>query len=83
MLTLTKDTLNHALWNPSSTILDDQSGELAKFSKRFSGMGGASLDDVLGLGVGQAPKVLEKKVVEKVVVAAPAKGKAAAAKAKK
>jgi hypothetical protein len=74
MVTLTKDTVNHALWNPASTILDDQSGQLAKFQKRFSGMG-VSLDQVLEVAVGQAPKILEKKIIEKVVAPVAKKGK--------
>ena len=32
---LTKDTLNHALWNPLSVKLDDTSGQISKFSSRF------------------------------------------------
>ncbi|KAI8918560.1 hypothetical protein DFJ77DRAFT_417293, partial [Powellomyces hirtus] len=35
LLKLTKDARNHALWNPALNVLDDQSGELAKFEKRF------------------------------------------------
>jgi ribosomal protein L31 len=35
ILYLTKDTLNNSLWVPSSTVIDDQLGELKKFNKRF------------------------------------------------
>ncbi|KAJ3163207.1 hypothetical protein HDU86_002376 [Geranomyces michiganensis] len=34
---MTKDARNHALWNPALNVIDDQSGELAKFEKRFAG----------------------------------------------
>ncbi|KAJ3182639.1 hypothetical protein HDU87_007978 [Geranomyces variabilis] len=36
LLKLTKDARNHALWNPALNVVDDQSGELAKFEKRFA-----------------------------------------------
>ncbi|KAJ3168856.1 hypothetical protein HDU88_001183 [Geranomyces variabilis] len=36
LLKLTKDARNHALWNPALNVIDDQSGELAKFEKRFA-----------------------------------------------
>ena len=35
MQTLTKDTLNHHVWNPSKATLTDTSGQLEKFNKRF------------------------------------------------
>jgi ribosomal protein L31 len=35
MQTLTKDTLNHHIWNPSKATLTDTSGQLEKFNKRF------------------------------------------------
>lgn len=35
MQTLTKDTLNHFLWNPSKATVIDTSGQLEKFKKRF------------------------------------------------
>ncbi|KAI8816756.1 uncharacterized protein EV422DRAFT_486904, partial [Fimicolochytrium jonesii] len=35
LLKLTKDSRNHALWNPALNVLDDQTGELAKFEKAF------------------------------------------------
>ncbi|KAI8592314.1 hypothetical protein BDZ88DRAFT_407560 [Geranomyces variabilis] len=36
LLKLTKDARNHALWNPALNVIDDQSGELARFEKRFA-----------------------------------------------
>ncbi|KAI8057165.1 hypothetical protein BDF22DRAFT_610678, partial [Syncephalis plumigaleata] len=42
ILRLTKDTRNHPLWNPTTqTELDDESGTLSKFTKRFG-----ELDDL-------------------------------------
>ncbi|RKP24913.1 hypothetical protein SYNPS1DRAFT_16460 [Syncephalis pseudoplumigaleata] len=42
VLRLTKDTRNHPLWNPTTqTELDDESGTLSKFTKRFG-----ELDDL-------------------------------------
>jgi ribosomal protein L31 len=38
ILYLTKDTLNHSLWVPDSTMIDDQLGELKKFEKRFGSL---------------------------------------------
>jgi ribosomal protein L31 len=36
LLRLTKDTRNHPFWNPTTQIeLDDDSGVLTKFNKRF------------------------------------------------
>jgi ribosomal protein L31 len=35
MLTLTKDTSNHPLWNDTGIVLDDTSGQLSLFSNRF------------------------------------------------
>ncbi|KAJ3207507.1 hypothetical protein HDU67_007434 [Dinochytrium kinnereticum] len=35
---LTKDTRNHAVWNPSSVVVD-KSGELSKFQQRFGDLG--------------------------------------------
>ena len=62
ILTLTKDTVNHVLWNPLSTVVDDRAGELQKFTDRFGDLG--------DLDVGEAPQVFEKKE-KKVVVEQP------------
>ncbi|KAI8900398.1 hypothetical protein BC833DRAFT_508405, partial [Globomyces pollinis-pini] len=43
LLTLTKDTVNHPLWNVFSTVIDDQTGELAKFNTRFGDLQGLDL----------------------------------------
>ncbi|KAJ3311134.1 hypothetical protein HDV04_003097 [Boothiomyces sp. JEL0838] len=40
MITLTKDTINHSLWNPLSQVVDDEIGELAKFEQRFGDLSG-------------------------------------------
>jgi ribosomal protein L31 len=40
IMTLTKDTVNHPLWNPNSQVVDDQLGELSKFKKRFGDLDG-------------------------------------------
>ncbi|KAJ3051470.1 hypothetical protein HK097_007515 [Rhizophlyctis rosea] len=75
-LQMTKDARNHPLWNPSVRRVDDQAGELARFSQRFADLG----DDLLeGLGFVEgfedpnAPK--KKEVVEEVPVVPAAGGK--------
>ncbi|KAI9016947.1 hypothetical protein BC832DRAFT_543272 [Gaertneriomyces semiglobifer] len=56
ILKLTKDTRNHPLWNPALNVLDDQSGELAKFEKAFGDLG--DLADLASFEVAEeaAPK---------------------------
>lgn len=56
ILTMTKDTLNHIVWNPSSTVVDDQLGELSKFASRFG-----DLDLSLGSSALKTKKPLQKK----------------------
>ncbi len=67
---MTKDTFNHPLWNPKSTVVDDQEGQLAKFDKRFgSGFDFLTTGDAIGV-------VLDKKpVIAKPVVQETKKGK--------
>ncbi|RKP05380.1 large subunit ribosomal protein L31, partial [Thamnocephalis sphaerospora] len=39
LLRLTKDTRNHPFWNPTTQLaLDDDSGTLKRFNKRFGNM---------------------------------------------
>ncbi|TPX33480.1 hypothetical protein SmJEL517_g03639 [Synchytrium microbalum] len=38
LLSLTKDTRNHPLWNPSEKKFTDQAGEISKFESRFAGL---------------------------------------------
>ncbi|KAI8853082.1 hypothetical protein BC829DRAFT_383723 [Chytridium lagenaria] len=67
---LTKDTRNHALWNPSSVVVD-KSGELSKFQQRFG-----DLEDLMEM----SSTIVEAAPVK----AAPApSAPAAAAKGKK
>lgn len=99
ILTLTKDTLNHGLWNPAKAVQEEKGGELDRFHKRFgsstssstttvkdasSSSSSSSIKEMLDIAVGVAPKINEKKVVaKKVEAAAPAKGKSAKAAAAK
>ena len=59
---LTKDTINHSLWNPSSEAVDDQDGKLKLFDSRFK-MDFKNLSTGLSSGV-----VLEKKIRAPTVV---------------
>ncbi|KAI9101947.1 hypothetical protein DFS34DRAFT_577748 [Phlyctochytrium arcticum] len=75
LLKMTKDARNHPLWNPALNVLDDRSGELAKFERRFS-----DLEELTSLSETDAPvENFGKKKVEKAPeptpAAAPKKGK--------
>ncbi len=59
ILTLTRDCLNHPLWNPLSKVVDDSAGEILKFSNRFG--------ELKGLEIGAAPSIVVKKVKAPVV----------------
>jgi ribosomal protein L31 len=39
LVQMVKDTRNHALWNPSSRTVDDRTGAMQTFAKRFGGAG--------------------------------------------
>ncbi|KNC97442.1 uncharacterized protein SPPG_07363 [Spizellomyces punctatus DAOM BR117] len=73
LLKLTKDARNHPLWNPALNVLDDQSGELAKFERRFGEV--ADLGDLAEYEVVEAAPKKTKKVVEAEPVQAAKKGK--------
>ncbi|TPX68743.1 hypothetical protein SpCBS45565_g02934 [Spizellomyces sp. 'palustris'] len=73
LLKLTKDARNHPLWNPALNVLDDQSGELAKFERRFGEV--ADLGDLAEYEVVDAAPKKTKKVVEAEPVQAAKKGK--------
>ena len=49
MQTLTKDTLNHFLWNPSKATVIDTSGQLEKFKKRFGASAQADHDSQINV----------------------------------
>ncbi|KAJ3076113.1 hypothetical protein HDU98_005532 [Podochytrium sp. JEL0797] len=70
LLTLTKDTRNHSLWNPSTNQVDDRTGELSKFAERFGDL--SSLDD---FAVAAAPVAPVKKAAPAPVAPAPPAGK--------
>ncbi|KAJ3022187.1 hypothetical protein HKX48_006823 [Thoreauomyces humboldtii] len=65
VLKLTKDARNHALWNPALNVLDDQSGELAKFERAY-----ADYDLEAFAEFEEDPETVAKKKVK--VVEAPA-----------
>ncbi|KAK9722178.1 hypothetical protein K7432_002894 [Basidiobolus ranarum] len=51
-ITLSKDTRSHPLWNPQiQTTLDDDSGKISKFSKKFG-----ELDDLADLDFFDLPE---------------------------
>ncbi|ORX96243.1 hypothetical protein K493DRAFT_314582 [Basidiobolus meristosporus CBS 931.73] len=51
-ITLSKDTRSHPLWNPQiETTLDDDSGKISKFSKKFG-----ELDDLADLDFFDLPE---------------------------
>ncbi|KAL1922492.1 mitochondrial 54S ribosomal protein bL31m [Calcarisporiella thermophila] len=60
---LSKDTRNHPLWNPdtSSESLQDESGQLARFAKRFGDMEGFHEIDVMDSG--EAVSSISKKAI--------------------
>lgn len=59
LVILTKDTLNHFIWNPSGQKMDDQEGRLARFTKKYT----LSTDITKDLSQGEGRRVLEKKAV--------------------
>ncbi|KAI9206723.1 uncharacterized protein BJ171DRAFT_496666 [Polychytrium aggregatum] len=49
LIKMTKDVRNHPLWNPALNVLDDQSGEISKFKKKFGDLEFDTMgDDALG-----------------------------------
>jgi ribosomal protein L31 len=39
ILTMTKDTRNHPLWNPKNRAIIDESAEITRFNQRYGNLG--------------------------------------------
>lgn len=77
LLTLTKDTCNHVLWNPENYVLEEGSAELAKFKSKYgeSLLEESQIIDTQVGGFQFSVLAQEKKVVIKEVIAVKPKGK--------
>jgi ribosomal protein L31 len=71
LVVLTKDTINHFIWNPTGSKVDDIQGRLALFEKKYghrdtdnSTSTTSTLDLLSQMAEGKGRQVLEKKQVD-------------------
>ncbi|CAG8561643.1 11778_t:CDS:2, partial [Acaulospora colombiana] len=63
LIKLIRDTRNHPLWNPTTAdgALDDESGQLSKFTKRF----GDEVYDIDFMSTEESPEITSKELAAK------------------